>query len=111
MFTLRRWGGVPGGQSYVKTTSLVDRGIYGIVRHPQYLAGILMGVALPLIAQHWAVALLGVPVIVVLYTSAFDEEQSNIAKFGEEYKRYMERVPRLNALLGIVRLIRRKSAQ
>ena len=42
VFTLRRHGRVPGGKAYVHTTRLVERGVYAIVRHPQYLAGVLL---------------------------------------------------------------------
>ena len=41
IFTFRRKGGVKG-KGYIRTTVLVDRGVYGIVRHPQYLAGVLL---------------------------------------------------------------------
>jgi hypothetical protein len=33
-------------------------------------------------------------------------DQSCIEKFGEDYERYMRRVPGVNFLLGIVRLLR-----
>jgi len=29
-------------------------------------------------------------------------------KFGDDYKRYMQKVPRMNFMLGIIRLLRRK---
>jgi protein-S-isoprenylcysteine O-methyltransferase Ste14 len=109
IFTLQKWGGVPKGKGYVNTTVLVDRGVYAIVRHPQYLAGMLMGLALSLIAQHWLVTLLGAAAILLYYLSVFDEESSTLEKFGEAYKQYMERVPRINFLLGILRLIRTRS--
>ena len=35
IITFRRKGGVAKGESYIKTTVLVDTGIYAIVRHPQ----------------------------------------------------------------------------
>ena len=44
VYTLKRWG-KPKGRGYIRTTVLVDRGVYAVVRHPQYLAGILMGLA------------------------------------------------------------------
>jgi protein-S-isoprenylcysteine O-methyltransferase Ste14 len=108
IFTFKKYGGVAKGKSYIQTSVLVDRGVYAIVRHPQYLAGILIGLSLPLISQHWLVAALGLIVIVVTYTNTFDEEASNIAKFGDQYRQYMQRVPRLNFLLGIVRIIRQR---
>jgi protein-S-isoprenylcysteine O-methyltransferase Ste14 len=108
IFTFKKWGEVSKGKGYMHTTVLVDRGVYAIVRHPQYLAGILMGLALPLISQHWVVAALGILVIVITYLNTYDEEVSTIAKFGDEYRQYMRRVPRVNFLLGIIRLLRRK---
>lgn len=110
IITLKRWGGVAKGKSYIHTTQVVDRGIYSIVRHPQYLAGILMGLALALIAQHWIVSVFGVAAVVVYYASTFDEEKRVLEKFGEDYSRYAQRVPRLNCLLGIVRSVRRRAA-
>lgn len=108
IFTFKKWGGVPKEKAYLHTTVLVDRGVYAIVRHPQYLAGMLMGVALPLISQHWAVAILGIVVVFIYFINTFDEEESAIRKFGDEYREYMQRVPRLNFLLGIYRLISKK---
>jgi protein-S-isoprenylcysteine O-methyltransferase Ste14 len=108
IYTFRKWGGVPKGKGYVSTTVLVDRGVYAIVRHPQYLAGILVSVALPLISQHWAVALTGVVAAVTDYISMIYEDASAVEKFGEAYRDYMQRVPRANFLLGVVRLLQRK---
>jgi protein-S-isoprenylcysteine O-methyltransferase Ste14 len=104
ILTLKKWGEVPKGKSYMSTVKLVDRGVYAIVRHPQYLAGILMGVALPLISQHWAVAVLGCVAIIVYYIDTFEEEKSCTEKFGDEYREYMKRVPRINFILGMIRL-------
>ena len=109
IFTFRKKGGVARGKSYVQTTELVDSGIYGIVRHPQYLAGVLMSLALALIAQHWLVATLGAVAAITDYVSAVYEEQSLIEKFGEAYRSYMDRVPRMNFILGIIRQVRRRT--
>jgi protein-S-isoprenylcysteine O-methyltransferase Ste14 len=108
IYTFRKWGGVTKGKSYVQTTVLVDRGIYAIVRHPQYLAGMMIGVALTLIAQHWLVGVLGAIAIVIYYVDTFEEEESAVVKFGESYTRYMESVPRVNFVVGIVRLLRHR---
>jgi protein-S-isoprenylcysteine O-methyltransferase Ste14 len=110
ILTFRRFGKVPQGKGYMNTTVLVDRGVYAIVRHPQYLAGILMGLALPLISQHWSVTLLGIVVVIIEYMDTVNEEASCIVKFGEAYRQYMERVPRVNFLLGIIRIIGRKGS-
>lgn len=108
IITFKKYGKVPQGKGYMETTMLVDRGVYAIVRHPQYLAGILIGLALPLITNHWSVVILGIVVMVINYTDMFTEESACIEKFGEVYCQYMERVPRVNFVLGVIRLIMRK---
>jgi len=107
IYTFRKKGEVKG-RGYIQTTKLVDSGVYAIVRHPQYLAGVLMSIALPLITQHWSVAALGVAAAVIYYVNTFEEEKGTIEKFGEAYKQYMQTVPRMNFILGIIRLIRRR---
>jgi protein-S-isoprenylcysteine O-methyltransferase Ste14 len=110
IITFKRSGGVAKGKSYVHTTQLVDSGLYSIVRHPQYLAGMLMGVGLAFIAQHWVVMILGAAAVVILYISTFGEEERATEKFGNDYLRYAQRVPRVNFLLGIIRVLRRRAA-
>ena len=105
---LRRWGGVPQGKGYIRTTQLVDRGTYAIVRHPQYLAGVLLALALSLIAQHVAVAALGALAAIFYYFDAAREDAANVVKFGPAYRSYMERVPRFSFLGGLVRWLRRR---
>ncbi len=105
IFTFRRKGQVEG-KGYINTTVLVDSGVYGIVRHPQYLAGILISIALTLISPHWLVAVFGLASIGIYYASTYGEEKNNVEKFGEAYLRYRENVPRLNFVLGIIRSFR-----
>jgi len=100
---------VAKGKSYIHTTVLVDSGIYAVVRHPQYLAGILMNLALMLIAQHWLIGIIGVAAMVLNYVDTLRAEQDLIEKFGDDYKRYTQKAPRMNFLLGLIRLLRRKT--
>jgi len=101
--------GKPGeGKSLMDTTVLVDSGTYGIIRHPYLLGGILMMCASILISQHWLAAIVGVPIIVWMYLEVVKEEKGLMVKFGDDYKRYMQKVPRINFILGIIRLLRRK---
>ncbi len=105
IFTFRRKGNVPEGKSYMQTTVLVDTGIYAVVRHPQGgVAFILLNLAPMLVVQHWFIALLGVVAIGLVYADALKADQYCIEKFGDEYERYMQRVPRVNFLLGFIRL-------
>jgi protein-S-isoprenylcysteine O-methyltransferase Ste14 len=103
---LRVKGKVPKGKSYMETTALVDTGIYAIVRHPQNgTAGILLNLALVLIGQHWTLAVLAAVGIALLYADTFRADESCIEAFGPEYVRYMARVPRVNFVAGVLRLL------
>ena len=111
IFILRRKGGVATEDSYVKTTKLVDTGIYAIVRHPQMgTAWLLMCLSLMLIAQHWSSVALGVPAMVLVHLDLLKADRRLVEKFGEAYRRYMERVPRVNFVLGFFRLLQRGKA-
>ena len=111
IFAFRKKGEVPKRRSYIQTTVLVDSGIYAVVRHPQYLAGILLSLALILITQHWLIAMIGVVAMVLNYLIALKADQELIEKFGDDYRRYMQKVPRVNFLLGLIRLLRRRKGE
>jgi protein-S-isoprenylcysteine O-methyltransferase Ste14 len=106
IITFRRKGGVPSGESYLKTTVLVDSGIYAIVRHPQGgTAWLLINLGVMLVAQHWSSVVLGLVSMALVYADTFKADRTCIEKFGAAYSRYMERVPRVNFVIGIVRLV------
>ena len=72
---------------------LMTRGVYGIVRHPQYLGLILIVVAFNI---QWPtlVTLAMAPLLIVAYVrQARREDRELNARFGDEYVRYAERVP------------------
>jgi protein-S-isoprenylcysteine O-methyltransferase Ste14 len=111
VFEFRRKGGVKKGESYIHTTRVVDTGIYSIVRHPQYVTFMLWAIAGMLLFQHWIVVLLGVPVFPLMYIDLIKADKDAIEKFGDDYRRYMERVPRMNFILGILRCLRQRRKQ
>jgi protein-S-isoprenylcysteine O-methyltransferase Ste14 len=106
IFILGRRGGVPKGKSYVATTRLVDTSLYAVVRHPQYLAGILFCVSMMLLAQQGVVILLGLIASILLYFDIQSADREGVGKFGEEYRGYMRRVPQVDFILGALRLFR-----
>ena len=67
-----------------------------------------MSLALILITQHWFIATIGLVAMVLNYFIALKADQELIEKFGDDYKRYMQEVPRMNFLLGLIRLASRK---
>lgn len=103
VYMFRKKGGVGKGESFVKTTKLVNSGIYSIVRHPQYLSGILFGFSLILISQYWLVLILAIPFMIIFYIAALDEDNFCIKEFGGSYREYMKSVPRVNIISGIIR--------
>ena len=93
------------------TTVIVESGTYGIVRHPQFLGAILTVCASVLISQHWLFALTGIFIVWVTPKWIREAEESLLVKFGDEYKRYMEKVPRINFVLGVIRLLQRRKRE
>jgi len=98
VFTLRRKG----------TSNIVDSGIYGIVRHPMYLGGIVMFFSHIFLGQNWIVIISTIVAIVCCYLIIQFGDQRNIERFGNDYKLYMQKVPRANFLIGIIRLLGRR---
>ena len=95
MITLRRKG----------IRQLIDSGIYGIVRHPMYLGGMIMFISHVFFGQNWIVLLSTVVGIACCYLLMLSGDQRNIQKFGEDYVQYMKRVPRMNFVSGLARLL------
>jgi protein-S-isoprenylcysteine O-methyltransferase Ste14 len=86
------------------TAEVIDSGIYGVVRHPIYLAGIIMFFSHIFLGQHLVVLISTAAAIACCYASMVSGDQHNIEKFGDDYVRYMERVPRMNFVAGLTRL-------
>jgi protein-S-isoprenylcysteine O-methyltransferase Ste14 len=89
--------------NYMETKVLADRGLYAIVRHPQYLGYILLFAGFALLSQHWISFVIAAGGVATLYTQAVDEERFCQGKFGRAYDDYMARVPRFNLILGLWR--------
>jgi len=101
-FVVGAWFGIEG----VKETSLrvaethrsekiVTKGVYSIVRHPQYLGGLLAHVGFSFLFFAWY-SLLSTPLMIALvYCISRKEEKELINEFGQEYEDYQKRVPML----------------
>ena len=74
--------------------TLVTRGPYRWVRHPFYLATALAVVANSLVTANWFLALTGGTLFGLLVLRTRTEEEKLIERFGEDYKKYMERTGR-----------------
>jgi protein-S-isoprenylcysteine O-methyltransferase Ste14 len=71
---------------------LVTDGIYGQIRHPLYLATILMLLALPMIYPFPRILVYALSLIGYTMIGAYLEERKLIGYYGQEYLEYKERV-------------------
>jgi protein-S-isoprenylcysteine O-methyltransferase Ste14 len=101
-------GGVPDGKKWMDTKKIVDTSIYAIVRHPQWLSWMLLSLSFVFLSQHWINLILGIIAISFVYIQTYDLDKGLIKKFGNDYKSYMKRVPRVNFIIGIFRLLLKK---
>jgi protein-S-isoprenylcysteine O-methyltransferase Ste14 len=90
--------------SFADKMTLVDTGIYGIVRHPMLLGMAVWTFALILVFQSTLAIVLGIIAIVLSWMAAREEDRVNQKKFGTRYRKYMARVPRWNAFKGLAGL-------
>lgn len=77
------------------TTSLVTDGAFRYSRNPTYLSLTLLYVGLAFVLDSLWVLLMGVPAVAVTHWGiVLREERYLESKFGEEYRRYAQRVRR-----------------
>ncbi len=102
-FLLKKHGRAEAGQGFFCTTRVVDRGVYGVVRHPQYAGYALLAIGFAMRTQNiitWALAAVAVA---FFYLQALIEERFCARQLGAEYAAYMKRVPRFNFVVGLLR--------
>jgi protein-S-isoprenylcysteine O-methyltransferase Ste14 len=104
-YLLSKHGGGKTDQTYMQAAEIVDKGLYAITRHPQYLGYMLLACGFALLSQHWAALLLGIVGTLLFYIQAVQEEEHCLTQFGEPYAQYLQRVPRFNIILGILRTL------
>ncbi len=80
---------------YAARENLATDGVYGTVRHPQYL-GIIIGTAAFLIQWPTIITVATWPILTYAYIrQARKEEQEMEERFGEKYRQYKAKVPML----------------
>jgi len=78
-----------------RTERIITKGVYSVVRHPQYPGGLLAHVGISFLLSAWF-SLLSTPLVVVLiFLISRKEEEELIREFGMEYEDYREKVPML----------------
>jgi protein-S-isoprenylcysteine O-methyltransferase Ste14 len=86
-----------------RTTILIDRGLFGVIRHPLYLGVALWSLGLVLRIQMILPAVLGMVAFGCSWAASKREDEFNVEKFGEGYQKYMTMVPAWNVLKGLRR--------
>ena len=74
--------------------AVIRKGVFGIVRHPVYLSEILFYLGLLMLSLSLAAAGVWGVTIVFLHLISKYEEKLLLARFGEDYAKYMQEVPR-----------------
>ncbi len=105
-YQLKKYGRVPDAKSYMDTCVVVDRGLYAIVRHPQYLGYILFFGGFFFLAQNGVALVLAALGILNIVLHSFQEERECLERFGTSYAVYRRRVPAFNFLLGFIQYLR-----
>jgi len=84
---------VGSGHYVLEKQPIVDRGAYGWLRHPLYLAAFMIWLALA--AAYFSLLpllVLGVYVLPIYVLYIREEEQLMIERYGETYREYRQRV-------------------
>jgi len=100
-YLLSMYGETTDENTYMQSGQVVDKGLYAITRHPQYLGYILLVGGFALLSQHWAVFLLAFISMVCYFIQSLKEELYCLSQFGEPYAKYLQRVSRFNLILNI----------
>ncbi len=77
------------------STALVTSGIFGYVRNPMYVGMALLVAGLGIaLASDWTLVMLVIYFLLIHFGVIKREERYLEAKFGDNYRQYMARVPR-----------------
>ena len=104
---LRKYGCVEEGQSYINTTQVADKGLYSLVRHPQYLGYILLDIGFVLLSLHWVKIILGMTALLFFYLQIKSEDAYCLRIFEKEFEKYCNEVPAINPIMGLWRKLQK----
>jgi len=85
----------------LKVPALVKDGPYANMRHPIYLAFLMMQISVLFLTSNWLIGLSGIAIIVAVIAIRIPEEEKMlIEQFGDEYRNYMKITGSLLPKLG-----------
>jgi len=76
-----------------KTDKIVTTGLYGLIRHPQYLSGLIAHLGISILLSSLFSLIVFPLIIFLIYLMSKKEEIELTKEFGAEYKEYIRRVP------------------
>ncbi|MBN1273058.1 MAG: isoprenylcysteine carboxylmethyltransferase family protein [Candidatus Aminicenantes bacterium] len=88
--------GKPKGHDMTATTTLIQKGIYCLIRQPMTLGMAIWSLAQILMLQSLVSLIIGLLAFFCFFQSARLESELNKKKFGDAYLKYMESVPMWN---------------
>ncbi|MBN1677728.1 MAG: isoprenylcysteine carboxylmethyltransferase family protein [Candidatus Thermoplasmatota archaeon] len=89
------------------TDNLVEGGIFGIVRHPMYVGGMVLFISHIFFGQNLIIAFSSLVAAYCCYLLVRSEDKQITERFGDRYRLYAQRVPMMNLAVGIARRLRR----
>lgn len=78
-----------------KDNKLVTEGPYRIVRNPIYLGSFTFILSLAFLASNWLILLPAIIIVALIYTRISGEEKMLLDRFGNEYREYLKKTPRI----------------
>ena len=72
----------------------VTKGVYRISRNPVYLGMVLIFIGISVICASWVFLLVTVALVILIHISVVSEERWCLEKYGDDYREYMNRIPR-----------------
>ncbi|HBZ00072.1 MAG TPA: isoprenylcysteine carboxylmethyltransferase family protein [candidate division Zixibacteria bacterium] len=94
ILTLRRYFTVD--VAIIDEHKIIDRGIYGHIRHPAYAGSLLSFLGLGLAYSNWlSILIIFIPILLAFLYRIRVEEAALITAFGDSYKDYSARTRRL----------------
>lgn len=100
-------GKTGGDLEGIPEDALVTTGIYGLVRNPMYLAGIMIFLFEPVITANNLV--LRTLAVAYFIWGGYIEERRFASDFGDAYYEYRDKVPMFNIIAGLIRKNRNRS--
>jgi protein-S-isoprenylcysteine O-methyltransferase Ste14 len=94
ILTLRRYFTV--NVAIASDHKIIDKGLYGYIRHPAYLGGLISFLGLGLTFSNWiSLMVIFVPIIAAFIYRITIEEAALKSAFGDDYLEYSKRTKRL----------------